>query len=83
VRTFRVACGAQLASCLVAAVVAALVVAAYWSGGWSWVSLSLVGMTVFALAGLADILTARVELLDDRLVVVRNLRNAATSARRS
>jgi hypothetical protein len=43
-------------------------------GGWSWVFLSLIALAVFALAGLADIVTSRVELLDDRLVIVRNLR---------
>ena len=44
------------------------------SEGWAWTTLTMALMSAAAGAALADAATSRVELRDDRLVVVRNLR---------
>jgi hypothetical protein len=42
--------------------------------GWSWMSLVAAALIPVSLAGLADAMTSRIELRQERLVVVRNLR---------
>ena len=73
-REFRVA----RALVVLIALCVPLFVAGTWfmagSEGWAWTTLTMALMTAAAVAGLADAVTSRVELRDDRLVVVRNLR---------
>jgi len=42
--------------------------------GLSWVTVVFVGLVALGIAGILDALTQRIELHDDRLVIVRNLR---------
>lgn len=46
----------------------------YILGGLTWLTIAAGVLVLVALGGLLDALTSRVELTDDRLVVVRNLR---------
>ena len=46
----------------------------YYLQGWSWMSLVAAALVPVSLAGLADAMTSRIELHEERLVVVRNLR---------
>ncbi len=41
--------------------------------GLSWVTVVFVGLVALGIAGILDALTQRIELHDDRLVIVRNL----------
>ena len=45
--------------------------------GLSWVTVVFVGLVALGIAGILDALTQRIELHDDRLVIVRNLRRRA------
>ena len=57
-----------------AALFAAVAIVAYWTGGPAWVTLVLFALTIFAALGVLDVVTQRVELHQDRMVIVRNLR---------
>ena len=46
----------------------------YAEQGWSWLSLAILSITTFAIAGAIDALTSKVEVFPERLVVVANLR---------
>ena len=46
----------------------------YAQQGWSWLSLAILSITIFALAGAIDALTSKVEVFPEHLVVVGNLR---------
>ena len=46
----------------------------YRARGLSWVTVVFVGLVALGIAGILDALTQRIELHDDRLVIVRNLR---------
>ena len=63
---------------VVTAIAAVLFVAgafvSYRARGLSWVTIVFFGLVAFGIAGIIDALTQRIELHDDRLVIVRNLR---------
>jgi hypothetical protein len=46
----------------------------YYTRGWSWVTIVFVGLALFGVAGAFDAFTQRIELHDERIVIVRNLR---------
>ena len=52
-------------------------VAAWWTEGFSWLVLVGCGLSLLCMLGVADTLTTRVELRDDSLLIVTNLRSRA------
>jgi hypothetical protein len=76
VRTFRTPAWVKAVVSLAAAVFVAGGVVSYRVGGWSWTTLASAGLIALGIAGWLDVVTQRVELHHDRLVVVRNLRKA-------
>ena len=46
----------------------------YYTRGLSWVTVVFLGLALLGVAGVIDALTQRVELHEDRIVIVRNLR---------
>jgi hypothetical protein len=57
-----------------AALFIVVAIVAYRTRGASWVTIVLVGLAIFAAAGVLDVLTQRFELHEDRLIIVRNFR---------
>ena len=53
---------------------AAGTIVSYRTSGLSWMTAVFLGLLAFGVAGIADVLTQRVELHADRIVIVRNLR---------
>ena len=77
VRTFRaprwLAAFALLAACMFFVGT----VLSYRAEGWSWVTIAFLGLVPIGIAGFLDALTQRVELHQEHLIVVRNLRKAS------
>ena len=75
VRIFRAPRWALVAVVLSALVVIGVAYVSYrFNGLSSWVTLVLLGLTPIGIAGVADVLTQRIELHREHIVVVQNLR---------
>jgi hypothetical protein len=73
-RTFRAPRWSVVATMASAAVFAAVAYLSYRFNGLSWVTVGLLALLPIGIAGAVDILTQRIELHREHIVVVRNLR---------
>jgi hypothetical protein len=74
VRAFRSSRSMVVLSVGCAALFIAVAIVAYLTRGASWVTIVPVGLAIFGAAGVLDVLTQRVELHEDRLIIVRNFK---------
>ena len=77
VRTYRSPAWVKVFALVASIVFLAGAVMSYRVEGWSWVTLAFVGLVPIGAAGLLDALTQRIELHQEHLVVVRNLRKVS------
>jgi hypothetical protein len=77
VRTFRPPRWVKVFALLCASIFPVVGVLSYRAEGWSWITTALIGFTLFGVLGVLDALTQRVELHQEHLIVVRNLRKTS------
>jgi hypothetical protein len=73
-REFRTSIALRLVSGVSLLLFAVVAITLYALNGWTWMTLVAIGLLAFAAAGVADVLTMRVVLNPESIVIVRNLR---------